>query len=180
MAAGVGQAVQWNTMVRVLLALLACNTLYYLFGGRVSEALDSLAWYVLLLLFLLETARGTRLQSPAKLALVHGLRMLATLAIGVSAVLYVMEKEWLDAINLLLWIAVVALLESELRFPALFAAYHRAFAAAAALLYGGLALLVLIWLTRREWMDAWDAASWLAAFALVELKLLALEKQNIV
>lgn len=168
-----------NTLVWVLLALLACNTLYYLVAGRASEALDSIAWYVLLLLFLLETARGGIARRGVTLAVVHGLRLLATLAIATSAVLYVMEKAWLDATNLALWIAVVALLEIEVRYPAMLAAHHRAFAATATLLYGALALLVLTWLVRGEWMDAWDAALWLAAFALLELKLLASEEQKI-
>jgi len=175
------QALQrrWNTVAWVLLTLLACNPVYYLVAGRISEALESAAWYVLLLLFLLETARDAQARSATTLALIHGVRMVATLAIAVSAVLYVMEKEWLDAANLFLWIAVVALLEVEVRRPVLLVAHRRAFTATATLLYGGLALLVFIWLARREWMDAWDAALWLTAFALLEFKLLH-PKQKIV
>lgn len=162
-----------------LFALLGCNTVYYLIAGRFSEALESIAWYVLLILFTLESAGDHVRRSAATLTLMHGARLLATLAIAASAVLYVREQEWLDAINLALWIAVVALLEIEVRRPAMIAAHRRAFEVTAALLYGGLALLVLIWLARGEWMDAWDAALWLAAFGLLELRLL-LPEQNIV
>jgi len=155
-----------------ILGLLACNTVYYLVAGRLSEALESLAWYALLILFTLESARGDYRRSAGTLALMRGLRGLATLAITVTAVLYVLEKEWLDAGNLLLWIAVVALLEIELQRPATAAVHHKAFARLAALLYGALGALVLVWFSRGEWMDAWDAALWLAAFGLLELNLL--------
>jgi hypothetical protein len=84
----------------------------------------------------------------------------------------VREQEWLDASNLFLWIAVVVLLEIEVRRPAFVAAHHQAFARTALLLYAALGVLVLIWLGRGEWINAWDAALWLAAFGLLELNLL--------
>jgi hypothetical protein len=164
----------------VLLALLACNTAYYVIAGRFSEALDSLAWYVLLILFLVETARSPLVRSATGLTVMRVLRVIAMLAIMVSTALYVMERAWLDAANLVLWTAVVVLLEIEVRYPATLAVRHRAFAATAALLYGALALLVLTWLMHGEWMDAWDGALWLAAFAVLELELLTSEKQKIV
>ncbi len=160
----------------IIFGLLACNTVYFMFAGRLSEALESLAWYGLLILFLLETARVQALSTRGR-AVNHGLRLLATLAILVSAVLYVREQEWLDAANLLVWIAIVVLLEIEIRRPATVAVHRRAFTVTAALLYAALGLLILLWLTRGEWMDAWDAALWLAAFGLLELNVL---KQNIV
>ncbi len=159
-----------------ILALLAANTGYYILAGRASEALDSLAWYVLLILFTLESARAPSWRTPRKLAIMRGARVLATLAVAATAVLYVHEAQWLDAINLGVWIAVVVLLEIEVRDSARDTVHatlrRRAFAPAAALLYTALAVLVLIWLARGEWMDAWDAALWLAAFGLLELGLL--------
>jgi hypothetical protein len=152
-----------------IFTLLACNTIYYITAGRFSEALESVAWYGLLILFLLET---TRPPAPRARALNHGLRLLATLAILASAVIYVREKEWLDATNLFLWVAVVVLLEMEIRRPAAVAARRTAFTRVAALLYAALGVLVVIWLTRSEWMDAWDAALWLAAFGVLEMDLL--------
>ncbi len=155
-----------------ILGLLACNTAYYVLAGRFSVALESLAWYALLLLFALETARGARRLSALALAVVHAVRGAATLAIAATGVLYVQEKEWLDAANLLLWIAVVVLLEIQVRLPAHAAAHPRTFALTAALLYTGLGVLALVWLARGAWMDAWDAALWLTAFALLELRLM--------
>jgi hypothetical protein len=163
----------------VIFGLLACNTTYYIIAGRLSEALESVAWYVLLILFTLESVRGHRLRSARMPALIHGLRLLATLAIAVTAVLYVREKEWLDAANLCLWIAVVALLEIEVRNPAMITAHRKALTLTAAALYAALGILVLIWLAGGKWMNAWDAALWLAAFGILELDVLRTqEKQN--
>jgi hypothetical protein len=157
----------------VILGLLACNTAYYIIAGRLSVALESVAWYALLILFTLEAVHGQRPRSVRALAAIHGVRLLATLTIAVTAVLYVREKEWLDASNLFLWIAVVALLEVEVRRPAAIAAHRKVFTLTAALLYAALGALVLIWLVRGDWMDAWDAALWLSAFGLLELDVLS-------
>lgn len=154
-----------------IIALLACNTVYYVVAGRVSQALDSVAWYALLILFLLETLRARPLTTRAQ-GVNHGLRFLATLAIAASAVLYVREQEWLDATNLFLWIAVVALLEIEIRRPAAVAAHRKAFTVTAGALYAVLVILVVVWLARGKWMDAWDAALWLTAFGLLEMDML--------
>ena len=164
-----------------LFGLLACNTIYYIVAGRVSEALESVAWYGLLILFLLEAARTQHPFPKRVLVVIHGLRLLATLAILFSAVLYVREKEWLDAINLFLWIAVVAVLEIEIRRPAAVATHRQGFTTTATLLYTALGVLVVIWLARGEWMDAWDAALWLTAFGVLEMNLLHIKSiKNIV
>jgi len=155
-----------------IFALLAGNTIYYILAGRFSEALESVAWYALLILFLFEASRARQSLVPGALLLIHGLRLLATFAILTSAVLYVREQEWLDATNLLLWIAVVVLLEFEIQRPATVAAHRSAFALSAALLYAALGLLVLVWLARGKWMNAWDATLWLAAFGILEMDLL--------
>ena len=85
------------------------------------------------------------------------------------------EKEWLDAANLFLWIAVVTLLETEVRRPTALSAHRKAFTTTAVLLYAALGVLVVIWLARGEWMDAWDAALWLSAFGILELEVLRAE-----
>lgn len=151
-----------------LFALLACNTIYFIFAGRLSEALESVAWYVLLILFTLEAACPHLAQSAATRRAMRSARLIATFAIGLTAVLYVREKEWLDAMNLMLWIAVVTLLEIEVWRPTLVAAHQRAFIVTAFALYGSLAVMVVIWLTLGKWMNAWDATGWLLAFALLE------------
>lgn len=84
---------------------------------------------------------------------------------------YVFEDNLLDAINSVLWILVVVLLEIEVRFPALIARARLPFLGCATLLYGGLGVLVVIWAARGLWFDAYDAALWLVAFVALELEI---------
>jgi len=176
----------------VVFALLACNTAYYLFGGAWTEALDALAWLTLLALFALETgggafgalklrptavpsaiAVGRGFIAPSRMvAAVRGLRLAAAAGIGAAAIGYAYQGEWLDAFNTALWIAVVVLLESEVRNPGVVTRHRTGFTATAITLYAGLGALVLVWAWRGEWFDAYDAALWLMAFAMIELDVL--------
>ena len=156
----------------VLLALLAGNTATYLYAGSTSEALDSTAWLVLLVSFELETGSGTRWRERPGNAVLRGARLVAAMALIAATIGYVREAEWLDALNVGLWVAVVALLEFEVRRPGDVMRHRSSFAAAAVLLYSGLVALVAAWSWRGEWFDAYDAALWLVAFATLEMDVL--------
>jgi hypothetical protein len=153
-------------------ALLVLNTGTYLASGTLSEGLDSIAWLTLLALFERETGRAGALHAGTAVSTVHAVRLACAAMIVFAAAGYVREGEWLDAANSGLWIAVVALLELGVRRPALVAARHALFAGAAAALYASLAAVVVVWLWRGEWFDAYDAALWLAAFAIIEMNIL--------
>lgn len=153
-------------------ALLVLDTGIFLASGTFSEGLDSIAWLTLLALFQLETGAGHTLRSASTLAAVHGIRLAALAAVGVAAAGFLYNKEWLDAINSALWIAVVVLLEMEIRRPAVVVAHRSRFTAALAALYSGLAALVVVWLSSGEWFDAYDAILWLVAFATIEMNIL--------
>lgn len=156
-----------------VLILLVANTTVFAVKGTLSEGLDSVAWFTLLVLFELETAHAARLSAPRALALVHALRLAAGIAIFAAAVGYLQDRAWLDAVNAWLWIGVVVLLEVEVRY-AQAVAWHRGwFVGAAALLYSCLAGAVVVWALRGEWFDAYDAALWLVAFATIEMNVLA-------
>lgn len=156
----------------VLFALLAATTATYVFSGRVTEALESSAWYVLLILFGVETGWPGHVARRHALLAMRVMRAVATGAIAFAGIGYVVEREWLDTINTALWIGVILLLEFEVRHAAAVARRRRLYTAAAAALYSGLALLVLLWAARGEWLDAADAALWLAAFGIIEFDLL--------
>lgn len=156
----------------LIFGALACNTIYYIVAGRFSEALESVAWYTLLILFHLEITRLQVAALPWARTAIRAGRVAATVAIAITAVLYVREQEWLDATNLFLWIAVVTLLEIEVRRPASVTMHRKAFTTVAVTLYLGLGALVLTWLVIGKWMNAWDATLWLAAFGLLELNVL--------
>jgi len=155
-----------------LLAFLAGNTAVYLISGTVSQALDSVAWLALLVSFELETVKPDRYRAHQTAIALRGVRLLAAIALAAAEVGYVRDKEWLDATNVGLWIAVVGLLEFEVRRPDIVIRRRSGFLAAAAVLYAGLAGLVLAWLLRGEWFDAYDAALWLVAFATLDMELI--------
>ena len=152
-----------------LVALLAANLVYFALFDSASKAVDSAAWLVLLILFLAETHFGSRL---SRLTL-RSLRLVAAAGVVAAALAYIVERNRLDAINSALWIGVIALLEAELRWPDALKRARTTFSLAAFVLYGGLAALVLVWVLRREWLDAYDAALWLIAFAALELEALS-------
>lgn len=154
-----------------LFTLLAANQLLYALWGSPGELTDGLAWFVLLVLFELETAHRARLTAGA-LRRIRRLRPLAGLGVLAAAAGYLAEGQWLDAANAWLWLAVAVLLELEVRLPAGAAARRSFLHGAATLLYGALLLLVPVWAWRGEWLDAWDATLWLAAFFAIELNVL--------
>ena len=155
-----------------IFALLFCNTAYYLFAGTLSKFLDAAAWLVLLALFALETGLAGGIRTRAAAIAVRGTRLAAAAAICAAGIIYVVAKDWLDALNTGLWIAIVVTLEFEVRRPLAVARRRLLFVATATLLYAGLATLVFAWAWRGEWFDAYDALLWLMAFALIEMDLL--------
>ena len=167
-----GSSALWLAGLKAaLFALLACNTAIYLVTGEPGQALDSTAWLTLLALFELEN----RLQRDPRRWLgrtIRAIRIAATLAVGAAAMIYAHENEWLDAINSALWITVVLLLELEVRRPQVVAGHRRQYLTATISLYAALGVLVPVWAWRGEWFDAYDAALWIAAFALIEMDVL--------
>lgn len=184
-------------------ALLALNAGIFLSSGTFREGLDSIAWLTLLALFELETGWGKLGRTPflanthsvlqdqkkgpdkvcvpfSAIFAVHGFRLAALAAVGAAAAGFLYNMEWLDATNSGLWIAVVALLELEVRHPATVTVHRARFITAVVTLYSGLAALVLVWLWRGEWFDAYDAALWLVAFATIEMNVLKAAQRTVV
>jgi hypothetical protein len=160
-----------------IFALLTCNAAIYAFGDTPSNALDAIAWLVLLALFELETEFSGRLHARSATAAIHLTRLAAIVAVGAAGGAYVYEKAWLDVLNSGLWIAVVVMLEYEVRFPRVVARRAVAFLATAAALYAGLAMLVVVWAWRGQWLDAYDALIWIIAFATIEMDVLRFSRR---
>ncbi|MCS6787136.1 MAG: hypothetical protein NZ524_08930 [Thiobacillaceae bacterium] len=162
---------RWAWLRWAITAALAANIVLFAEYGRLSETIDTLAWFVLLVLYLVESEAKAQLSARVR----EGLRLLrlpAGALVVWAAVAYVLEREWLDAANAWLWLAVVALLELALRWPTWVARNRAGYVRAVTAVYGGLFAFALAWLLQGEWLDAWDAALWLAAFFLIELDLL--------
>lgn len=155
-----------------LFVLLAVNSAIYVFFGRLSEAIDSVAWYALLVLFEIEAHRPAQGWRTGTRWLLTLLRLVAAAGISVAAVAYLREREWLDAINVLLWIGVVIMLEIEVRLSSRHDHIRQHIPVVSYALYAGLALIAATWLSQGDWLDAYDALLWIAAFALIEMNLL--------
>lgn len=167
-------AAPWHPRLKALLfALLVCNAAIFSITGTLGEAMDSVAWLTLLALFELETAYGDRLRGSSMTVLVRATRIVAAIAVLAAAARYLQERAWLDAVNAWIWIAVVVMLEAEVRLPEAVARHRDALRVLAATLYGALALLVVIWAWQGAWFDAYDAALWIAAFVAIEINVLS-------
>ena len=156
----------------LLFALLGLNAVIYATSGRSAEMLDAAAWFALLLLFELETRLPQWTQLPRNALVLRILRLIAAAAILWTAIIFVLEREWLDAVNAWLWIGVVALLELEIRASDWFALRRTMVGRVSAMLYGALGAVAAAWFISGEWFDGYDAVLWIAAFALVEMQLL--------
>ena len=104
-----------NLFKVTLLALLCANTAYFAIGGSISKALDAAAWLTLLLLFEAETQFATQLRSKRQRAIVRTVRLAAAAGVVAATIGYMLEDDVLDAVNSALWIAVVVLLEIQVR-----------------------------------------------------------------
>jgi hypothetical protein len=145
-------------------------------GASTSKALDAVAWLILLLLFEAENQLVSYLRTARYAGLVlRVVRLAAGAGVIAATVGYVFENDVLDALNSAVWIAIVVLLEVEIRYRVRQA--RALFAAIAAALYGTLALLVVMWALRHQWFDAYDALLWLVAFATLELDVLSQTKR---
>lgn len=165
---------RWYRVLRAaVFALLCVNTAYYVAAASVSKGLDSAAWLVLLVLYSIETSNAALMNHRAAASALRAMRLLSALGVVVAGVGYIIEGDALDAVNTGLWIAVVCLLEFEVRRPQAVARSRAAFVTIAGVIYGGLALLVFVWAWRGEWLDAYDALLWLIAFAAIEMDMLA-------
>ena len=171
----------WYHGFRILvIALLAGNTAYYLYAGTLSKGLDATAWLVLLALYMLETGFAGQIRTPRAASAMHAARFIAAAGVCIAGVVYLIERNNLDAVNTGLWIAVVLLLELEVRRPRDVARYRTWFTAVAAVLYTGLAAMVLAWGWRGDWFDAYDALLWLVAFAGIEMDLIKVTSRQAV
>ena len=157
--------------------LLGINVLLFFSAETFTEALDSLAWLALLLLFELEARVAPR--DPGGRhphSLLHVGRGLAYLAIGWCAIAYslpgyVAAHGRLDSFNAWTWIAIVLVLELDVRTAAQAGWKSRLRLAAKPPLYAAVLGYALLWGLANSWLDFYDAALWILCFFTIELRL---------
>jgi hypothetical protein len=155
-----------------LYGLLAFNVVLFADAGTFAQALDTAAWWLLLVLFDLESRAAAWTARPLPRFVMRALRILAAGGVAAAAIGYLRTAAWLDAGNACLWIAVVILLETEVRAPVWASAHRRGFVLTSVVLYSALGAFVLAWVWQAAWLDAYDALLWLIAFGTLEMGLL--------
>jgi len=149
----------------VIVVLLWVNVGLYAVYDTLTSTVDAMTWLVLLIMFELETL-GKPLFSAKTLHVIRNI--LIVIIIGVFAS-YVRSSEWLDVANSLLWFALIALLELEIRKPDAVAGHPKIFWLTTLLVFSGLLAMVGAWAWQAAWLDVYDAVLWIAAFAAIEV-----------
>lgn len=91
---------------------------------------------------------------------------------------YVHGHEWLEVINFLFWLALIALLELEVRLPDKVANYRLSYWWATVIVFIGLIGVVIAWAWQSAWLDVYDAIVWIIAFGLIEVDINRVLKRN--
>lgn len=179
-------SVQFKVFKYSVYALLTFNILLFLIHGTAHEALDSFGWVILLGTFEYESTSldevyASKLEKWGLFTfqcIGYGLAIYATTQ-------YFVEGEWVDLLNSVTWLAVCAFLAYDV-----YAAgdYHgsewKVRNAAKGVLYTMLVGVALWW----GWegmqeesglvglLDFYDAALWIACFAVIELNVFDYER----
>jgi hypothetical protein len=157
-----------------IVALLALNFAVYALFDTWIKAVDALVWLALLILYEMEAHHlGNRHRR-----LLTNIRTVLVILVPLIFLGYLNGKEWLDVINSLLWFILIALLEWEMRKSDRVLQYAQAYWLATIAVFCGLSAMVLAWLWKKSWLDAYDAALWLVAFGTIETDILALLKKK--
>lgn len=167
-------------------ALLTFNILLFLLHGTAHEALDSLGWVILLATFEYESTSLDEVYSSklekwglfAFQCLGYGLAIYATSQ-------YIMNHEWVDVLNAVTWLLVCAVLAYDVYAPGDYGGTE--WKVRNAIKAGLYAILVgvAVWWGYEGMQDTaglvglldfYDAALWIACFAVIELNVFDYER----
>ena len=158
----------------IVVGLIAINVVIYAVVNNFIGALDSLTWLILLVLYELD-ANFSGLMAEKKL---HRIRTFLIMVIALVFFVYVHSHEWLEVINFLFWLALIALLELEVRLPDKVANYRLSYWWATVIVFIGLIGVVIAWAWQSAWLDVYDAIVWIIAFGLIEVDINQVLKRN--
>ncbi|MCA3555405.1 hypothetical protein [Aestuariivirga sp.] len=167
-------------------ALLTFNILLFFIHGTLHEAIDSLGWVILLATFEYESTSLEEVYSShfekwalfAVQCLGYGLAMFATWR-------YIGEGEWVDVLNSVTWLLVCAVLAYDVYSPGDYDGFEwKVRNGIKTLLYTILVAVAVWWgyegLQHEAGLvgllDFYDAALWIACFAVIELNVFDFER----
>lgn len=162
---------QYPKVKLLIVGLLTLNAVFYAVFDSLTSTVDAVTWLVLLVLYELETNGITF--SRAKY-----LRDALIAVIVWVFFSYWHDSEWLDVSNSLLWFALIALMELEVRKPHWVLQHSNLYWLATIAVFSGLLAMGGIWLWRQAWLDAYDAILWIIAFGFIEVDILHLLKRR--
>ena len=148
-----------------IVVLITLNAVIYAITDTLISAVDALAWLMLLVLYELEANGAVPIANNA----LHAIRNVLIGVIGLVFVSYVYNSEWLDVVNSGLWFGLIALLELEVRWPDKVFTFRQSYWLATLTVFAGLVAMVIAWAWQSAWLDVYDAALWIVAFASIEI-----------
>lgn len=158
------KSLQYPTFKLAIVLLLCANIFLYAFTDTLTNAIDEVAWLALLILYELE-ANDITIGSEATLNKARDALMVVIILVFFS---YANAQEWLDVINFLLWIALIVLLEIEVRWPKKIITFPKTYWWSKIVIFSGLIIMAAAWAWRSEWLDMYDAVLWIIAFITIE------------
>jgi hypothetical protein len=157
-------SLQYPRFKLAIVLLLSINIFLYAFTDTLTNAVDEVAWLSLLILYELK-ANGLAVKSEETLNKARDALIVVIILVFIS---FAKSQEWLDAINFLLWTALIILLEVEVRWPDQILSYPKIYWWSKVSIFSGLIVMVVAWAWHSEWLDMYDAALWLIAFVTIE------------
>lgn len=155
----------------MILALLTLNALIYVLVDTLTSSLDAITWLILLVLYELEANDVSLPLSESSLQKIRNGLISMIVFVFFS---YLLEGEWLDVLNTLLWFALVVMLEMEVRRPEWVTQHSRCMWLSTVAIFLGLIGVAGFWCWQGAWLDAYDAFLWIAAFGFIEVDLFQL------
>lgn len=160
-------SLQYPKFKLAIVCLLGLNILFFALFDTLTSVFDQIVWLSLLILYEIE-ANGIAIAGESTLNKARDALIVVMVLVFVS---YAKSQDWLDVVNFLLWIGLIALLEVEVRWPHTILANPTAYWWSKMTIFSGLLLMVIAWTWQSAWLDAYDAALWIVAFITIEADL---------
>ncbi|MFO1091409.1 MAG: hypothetical protein U1E46_17685 [Hyphomicrobiales bacterium] len=181
-------SLQFRLFKYSVFALLAFNILLFLIHASAYEAIDSLGWVILLGVFEYEsTAMDEVYSSPTEKWILFVLQCVGYGMAVYATSQYFFAAEWVDLANSITWLLVCAVLAYDVYAPGDYEGMEwKVRNGVKALLYSVLVGIAIWWGYEGATgegglvglLDFYDAALWIACFAVIELNVFDYERPD--